>query len=89
MRASQELIEDAAIAAHMAAATKIADALGLERAPPAEVAMALAKSYGAILGIYAMTGAANDQLEALGRIANRATKEMVSRIQASDCAGRA
>lgn len=82
-------IDDAAFEAQMAAADKIATALGIERASPADVAIALAHAYGSAVGLYAMTGAASDQLEALGRVALRATQGMVSRIQTSDCAGRA
>ncbi len=76
-------IENAAFEAHMAAAEKI------ERAKPGDVALALAHAYGEAVGLYAMTGAASDQLEALGRAALCATQGMVSRIQASDCEGTA
>lgn len=82
-------IENASFEAHMAAAEKIAAALGIERAKPGDVALALAHAYGEAVGLYAMTGAASDQLEALGRAALRATQGMVSRIQASDCEGSA
>lgn len=58
-------IENASFEAHMAAAEKIAAALGIERAKPGDVALALAYAYGEAVGLYAMTGAASNQLEAL------------------------
>ena len=82
-------IENAAFDAHMAAAERIAGAKAIDRASPVDVAHALAHAYGEALGVYAMTGAASDQLEALGRVTLRATQGMISKILTSDCEGSA
>ncbi len=82
-------IEAAAFEAHMAAADQIVKALEIDRAKPADVAHALAHAYGEALGIYAMTGAASDQIEALGRVAQRASQSMAFRIVADSCEGSA
>jgi hypothetical protein len=74
-------VEAAAFEAHMAAADQIAKALRIDRGAPVDVAHALAHAYGEALAIYAMTGAASDQLEALDRIAQRAFQGMTRKIQ--------
>lgn len=88
-----EHIETASFEAHMAASEHIAAALGIDKAAPGDVALALAHAYGEALGIVAMTGAGSSQLEALGQAAFCATQGMVARIQARlltrDCEGSA
>lgn len=82
-------IENAAFEAHMSAAEFIAAALGTERAGPGDVARALAHAYGEALGIYAMTGASNDELTALGKAASDASSAMVTKVHMQSCEGSA
>ncbi len=82
-------IKNAAFEAHMTAADKIVEALGIERATPGDVATTLAYAYGEALALYANYGAEDSQLAALGTVCINAELGMLSRIQASDCEGTA
>ncbi len=73
----------------MAVAAKIAAALGIERAEPGDVALALAHAYGEAIGLYAMTGVSQDALAGIGKVYCEAVNGAVSRIHASDCEGSA
>ncbi len=82
-----EYIESAAFEAHMAAADKIAAAMGLEQASLGDVATALAHAYGEALALYAMSGADNDQMAQIGIVCSDAARGMVSRVHVDSCAG--
>lgn len=79
-------IQDAAFAGHMATVQRLRTALG--RAPTRqEAAHALAEAYGDMLVLYAGSGAQAHQIDAINRIAQRASTTMFCKIMVDDCGG--
>ncbi len=89
MNTIPEYIHSASFEAHMAAAEKIAAALGLDQANIGDVVTALAHAYGEAIALYAMSGAKNERLAEIGKVCADATRGMVSRIHADSCEGAA
>lgn len=92
--AQAEHIERASFEAHMAAAQVIARALGVERAQPEDVALALADALGDAMGLCVCKFAGREAQAAqfFDRVnaAHRdAANRMVARIMAHDCRGAA
>lgn len=92
--AQAEHIERASFEAHMAAAKVIAEALGVERAQPEEVALALAEAFGDVMGICVCKFSAHGEpadafFERIDAAHRSAADRMVSKIMAHDCRGSA
>ena len=82
-------IQNASFEAHMTASENIAAAQGVERASLSDVVHALAHAYGEAVGLYAMSGATNDQLAAMGQAVAEASKAMVTQVHIQTCEGSA
>ena len=80
-------IQNASFEAHMSASENIASAQGVERAELSDVVHALANAYGEALGLFAMTGATNDQLATMGRAVSEASKAMIAKVHVQTCEG--
>lgn len=82
-------IKRASFEAHMAAADVMRTALGVEQPKAAQVAKALAHSYGQALALSIAAGADNDTLADLGETIRISCEDMVSQIHRRTCKGEA